>query len=269
MAKRIVSHYGPDLDSITCVWLLTRFAAMEGAQLEFVSAGSTFENMPVDSDPDTVHVDTGRGRFDHHGNAQGEASGCAASLVAQAYAPTDPAVKRLVNFVDLVDQGKVPFEQMIEPFSIARLVRGLKIIHSRQAEEVVRLILPCLDAWYASAQEEVAFQKDWERRREFPSKWGLGIAMASDIPAASMMAYNYGAAVFVFQGSDGSLGITAAPTSRADLTEVYEKLRTLEPTASWYLHPSQKMLLCGSGKTKGASLSHMKLSDLVDLLVLE
>jgi len=269
MPKLIVSHHSPDLDSITGIWLLMRFGGMEEAELEFVSAGSTFRNMPVDSNPDIVHVDTGMGKFDHHQKEQNETFTCATKLVAEAYAPNDSAVKRLVDFVNLVDNGKAPFEQMIQPFSIVRLIRGLKILYPRDPAKIVHTILPCLDAWYASAQEEEAFYKEFEKKQEFQTRWGLGIALESDIPAAAPMAYRQGAVVFVYQGSKGNLGITAPPTSEVDLTELYEHLRMLEPSADWYLHPSKKMLLCGSGKTREAKLSQLKLADLVNLLAVK
>lgn len=80
------------------------------------------------------------------------------------------------------------------------------------------------------------------------------------------MAYRQGAVVFVFQGSEGNLGITASPASEVDLTELMRHLQMLEPNADWYLHPSKRMLLCGSDKTRETKLSHLNLADVVNLL---
>ena len=92
----IVSHIWPDLDSITSIWLLKRFGGYKDAELAFIPTGNTLNGMPVDSDPEVIHVDTGRGRFDHH---QEEVHGhhiCSAKLVWQAVRPEDGALERLV-----------------------------------------------------------------------------------------------------------------------------------------------------------------------------
>ncbi|MFN3374909.1 MAG: hypothetical protein ACK44M_15270, partial [Chloroflexus sp.] len=62
----IVGHLAPDLDCLTAIWLLMRFGPAKDADLQFVPAGRTWRDQPVDSDPHIIHVDTGGGRFDHH-----------------------------------------------------------------------------------------------------------------------------------------------------------------------------------------------------------
>src|SRR3972149_12172242 len=77
--KTIVSHFSPDIDSITSVWLVRRFLpGWIDAELKFVAAGSTLDGLPPDADPNIIHVDTGMGRFDHHQTADYT---CASSLV--------------------------------------------------------------------------------------------------------------------------------------------------------------------------------------------
>src|SRR5687768_6706303 len=67
--KTLVTHMSPDLDALMSSWLILRFLPKWGeAELAFVPAGKTLNNMPPDSDPAIIHVDTGMGKFDHHQN---------------------------------------------------------------------------------------------------------------------------------------------------------------------------------------------------------
>ena len=267
MGKVIVSHYSPDLDSITSIWILMRFAGYDDAELQFVSAGSTLNDMAVDSDPDTIHVDTGLGMFDHHQDKQnGKNDKCAARLVADVYTPKNWSVNRIVEYVNLIDNGKISFEEMVQPFSVVRLIRGMNICNPRDSKFIINIMLPCLDAWYESTKEEEAFYKEFENRLEFQTDWGLGIALKTDVPAAAQVAYSQGAVLFVYQGSTGALGITAAPSSNVNLSDLFENLQKLEPNANWFLHPSKKMLLCGSKKVRDINLSRLQLMDIVKLI---
>src|SRR3989344_2597863 len=67
--KIVVTHISPDFDGIPAIWLLRRFhPEYKNARVELVPAGNnTYNNQPVDSDPDVLHVDVGGGKFDHHG----------------------------------------------------------------------------------------------------------------------------------------------------------------------------------------------------------
>jgi len=104
----IVTHLNPDLDAITSVWLLKRFGGSEfgNAEVKYIPAGTTYKNQPVDKDEGVVHVDTGFGRFDHHGRNQ---KTCAATLVLEYLRSEFPSVKkdlalsRLVKVVEDID----------------------------------------------------------------------------------------------------------------------------------------------------------------------
>lgn len=65
--KTIVTHFSPDVDAVTSVWLLKRFLpGWEKADVAYVAAGKTLNNSIVDSDKNVLHVDTGLGILDHH-----------------------------------------------------------------------------------------------------------------------------------------------------------------------------------------------------------
>ena len=90
--KTIVTHFAPDLDGITSIWLLKTFLPeWKEAAIAFVPAGKTLQDTPVDSDLEVVHVDTGFGKFDHH---QSNEDTCAALLVYESLGKKDEALEK-------------------------------------------------------------------------------------------------------------------------------------------------------------------------------
>ena len=78
LMKTIVIHFNPDLDAITGAWIIKRFLkGWKKAEIAFVPAGELYQDMPVDSNPEILHVDTGLGELDHH---QTDEYICAAQL---------------------------------------------------------------------------------------------------------------------------------------------------------------------------------------------
>ncbi|MFN5934060.1 MAG: hypothetical protein ACK46D_07155, partial [Roseiflexaceae bacterium] len=97
MPSVIVAHLAPDLDCIAAIWIFKRFGGVTDVQLQFVPAGTTLNNQPVDSDPRVIHVDTGLGRFDHHQRHVRTLS--AAELVRRTVAPHDQVLERVIKQV--------------------------------------------------------------------------------------------------------------------------------------------------------------------------
>ena len=65
--KIIVTHFSPDLDAITSIWLIKKFLpGWQDAEVQFAPAGKALDNRSPDENPDIIHVDTGLGKFDHH-----------------------------------------------------------------------------------------------------------------------------------------------------------------------------------------------------------
>ena len=131
--KRIITHKSPDLDAITSVWLILRFLpAWEDAKIEFVSAGNKIEGdyeneggvIEIVDGIETIHVDTGLGKLDHHQTQDGNV--CGASLTLE-YILTNQdssltrrdtrreAVKRIVELV--IDDDHFPEFHYPEPAS--------------------------------------------------------------------------------------------------------------------------------------------------------
>lgn len=262
----IVSHFSPDLDSIASSWIVYRFAGLSGADFAFVGAGKTLNDAPPDADPNIIHVDTGFGRFDHHQPEVAAPDVCAAKLVWQAFAPDDLPLRRMVEYVIEVDNGRQDPGERAHPFSATGLISGLNDLYPNDPQRVMDSVLPLMDAWYETSKELIASEEAFERAEWFESHWGPAVFLDESIGAAQTLAYSQGAVVYVYRSKHGWLGVNAAATSEVNLTPIADRLRDADPGAGWYLHPSKKLLLNGSKKAAPSSPSNLSLAELVDLV---
>jgi hypothetical protein len=260
----IVGHLAPDLDCLAAIWILVRFGKAAEAELQFVPAGRTLGELPADGDPLVVHVDTGGGRFDHHQSADPSLS--AAELVRRELAPGDEALRRLVEQVTRLDNAEAGPGQQPALFSINDLITGYNALYPSRPEQVAQAMLPNLDAWYEQERRQLRLERAFERRSEFQTRWGLGIAMQSDDGASSRLAYRHGAVLFAYRDRRGYMGVAAQRRSAVDLTPVYHDLKRIDPDADWYLHPGNRLLLCGTPKAPPRHLSTLSLDELVNVL---
>jgi hypothetical protein len=261
----IVSHLSPDLDSITATWIIRRFGGLAEAELAFVPSGSTLDGRPADIDPAIIHVDTGFGRFDHHQPEVASPTVCAASLAAAAFAPDDRALRRLVDWVIEVDNGREPPEHALHPFSVTALIHGLNLNHP-DPRVVLETFFPLLDAWYRAAQNHLLAEEELQTAVWFETPWGPAVALAEQRAGAQDLAYGRGAVLYVAVTPQGWRRLTAPAWSSVDLREAAAILREREPDVDWYLHPSNKLLINGSKKAPPRTLTRHTLDDLVALV---
>lgn len=233
------------------------------ADLQFVPAGRTYNDQPPDSDPQIIHVDTGGGRFDHHQRADTSLS--ASELVRRAVAPHDLALARMVNHVTRLDNANYRGRDIIF-FNINDLIAGYNDLFPNRPHHVAQAMLTNFDAWYEHEQRQLRLECAFAYRLEFPTRWGLGIAMESDDGASSRLAYSEGAILYVYRDGRGYMGIAARSGSQVDLRTVYSDLKRIDPVADWYLHPNRRMLLCGTSKAPPRRLSELSLEELVDVI---
>jgi hypothetical protein len=260
----IVGHLAPDLDCLAAIWILVRFGKAADAELEFVPAGRTLREQPADGDPLVVHVDTGGGRFDHHQSADPTLS--AAELVRRELAPGDEALRRLVDQVTRLDNAEASQGRQPIFFNINDLIAGYNALYPSRPHHVAQAMFPNLDAWYEHEQRQLRLERAFERRTEFQTRWGLGIAMQSDDGASSRLAYSHGAVLFAYRDRRGYMGVAAQRRSAVDLTPIYHELKRLDGEADWYLHPGNRLLLCGTPKAPPRHLSTLSLDELVTVL---
>jgi hypothetical protein len=259
----IVGHLAPDLDCLTAIWILIRFGNAAHADLEFVPAGQTWQDQPVDSDPRVVHVDTGGGRYDHHQRKSSNL--CAAELVLRAVAPSDLALERMVRHVGQIDNATAPAGDH-GFFTITSLIAGYNLLYPNRPRHVAHAMLPNLDAWHDHEARQIRLEAAFARRLEFETPWGLGIAMESDDGGSSKLAYRSGAVLYAYRDGHGWMGVAAQSRSNVDLTPVYQDLRKVDVGADWYLHPSHRLLICGSAKAPARAPSRLTLRELVSVI---
>ena len=259
--QTIVGHLHPDLDCLAAIWMLRRWGGMQDATLRFVPAGETLDGHPADADPLVVHVDTGGGRFDHHRTNDHTLS--AAELVRRAVAADDAVLVRMIRHVTEIDHAQINVTPI---FNVNDLIAGYHILYVAQPELVVTAMMSNFDAWYAQEARQLRLDAAFGQRVEFDTPWGLGIAMESDDGGSSRLAYSAGAVLYAYRDGKGNMGIAARSRAQVDLTQVLRDLKRIDAQADWFLHPSKRMLLCGTPKSPPRVPSKLSLEELVGVL---
>lgn len=277
MAKTLVTHKNPDLDAITAMWLLVRFdqSRFGDAHLEFVPASTTYKNLPVDSDPDVVHVDVGYGRFDHH--LPGGYETCASkliyeNLVAQGLvAPSDTAVRQMAEFALAIDRFEDSgWEEPLATryaYTLHEVIPAFHTLAVMDNEAVVRYVFLYLDGVYQRLKQVVKAEEEIKSGREFGWAKGRGIAMLSANSEAIKIAQKQGFSLVILKHPDyGHMRIKAVPEKNIDLTALYDKILKHDRPDQWFLHPSKQMLLNGSDKSSPKDPTNLALDEVVDLV---
>jgi len=260
-APVVVGHLSPDIDCLCAIWMLRRWGGMSNATLRFVPAGQTLDGAPVDSDADVVHVDTGHGRYDHHATADHNLS--ATELVRRTVAPDEAVLRRIARAVTRLDHALA--EGGTAP-DLCELIEGFNTVYPGTPEAVASNMFANFDAWYAYEAKQLRLEVAFANRIEFDTPWGLGIAMESDDGGSSRLAYGAGAVLYAYRDGKGNMGVAAKSRAPVDLTQVLRDLKRLDALADWYLHPSKRLLLCGTPKSPPRVPSQLSLDELVGVL---
>lgn len=258
------------------------------SQDEVVAGGGSV--IEIVDGTETIHVDTGLGSLDHHQTSDNNV--CAASLTFE-YVLTDKdcslhkhenqkdAVSRIVELV--IDDDH--FQEVYYPEAssdvyeagIVGILQGYKILHRGEDKALVEFGFELLDDIAHNFEAKIWAENEIkEKGVEFMSKWGKAMAVETINDDVLKVAQMKGFIITVRKDlSYGYVRIKAVPDKRnggkgknldIDLTEVYEKLKILDPSASWYLHVSKRMLLNGSSKNPTMSATKLSLSEVVDVL---
>ena len=276
MAKIIVTHISPDFDGIPAIWLLKKFHPdFTNAQVAFVPAGKTYQNQPVDSDPDIFHVDTGMGKFDHH---QTNAFTCGAKLVfewlvKEGYVKDDDeALARLIEIVTQIDHGWDTYKWVEAAndryeFSLHSVLFGWKFQYPGQYEKQIELTINALEAVYKLLQLKVAAEKVLKLGLKFKTKWGVGIGLYTGNEVVMDLAIKEGYAMVVRKDPvKGFVRITGSAKHKVDLTGAFETLRQKDPQASWFLHASKVLIRNGSSRNPTMKPTKLEIDEVVKIL---
>lgn len=268
----LITHINPHLDDIFAIWLLKKndpkYAYFE---VDFISA--THDKGGEETE-DRVFVGTGGGKFDEHKEGLHT---CAGSLVfdylkKENLLPGDEiAVKALEEMVEWnkqIDMGLAPISEFGE-FSIQAFIRS-KDSKKEASLEDVELGSKILDRVLQVLKRTQQSLKDWEERIEFESKFGKSYAIKSqtlDRPFCKRMAR------FAKRGGDLFLLVNPkyngvqyfTPSHTIDLSPIYEKVKSLDPKADWFLHQSHHMVLCGSSAAPEAKQTKLTFEQLIEI----
>lgn len=270
--KILVTHINPHLDDILAIWLFRKFHPdFRGAKVEFLSAakeGITFEGKPVDSDPEVIHFGIGRGKFDEHKGDIGQSAG---SLVWQeikssGLAPKNRialgAYEELVAWNNLIDTGQAPSYEFSE-FSVQALIRPLdsKPETSQKAIELGREILDRIFHVLKRKQQSLL---DWQKRQEFDSKFGKTVSVSSETVDRAFCKRQGGDLFIIYNPKYKSVQFFTPKD--LDLEPIYDKAKEVDPEATWYLHQSHHMILCGSHTAPGSQPTNLSFEQLIDLV---
>jgi len=274
--KLIVSHLSPDIDSIAAVWLIRRFLkGWSGAEMKFVPAGSTLDNKAVDEDPETFHVDTGMGRFDHH---QSSDYICATSLVfaylrkngqikKKYIAPLERMVEEITGFdhfseVHFPDPAADRYEFMIHKI----IEGGLKSV-LKDDEMILATVFPFLDAIFNIFIKKVNAEEELNKGFIFKSIYGHSIALSTKNEESVKLGLKKGFAIVIKKDPEkGNVRIKTLPDKKLDLKPLYERILILDKKGTWYLHSSGNMLLNSSSKNPHFNPTSLTLEKLIEII---
>ncbi len=292
--KIIVVHSSPDLDAITSVWFLKRFLpGWEDAVVKFVPAGENLNGKIPQSviekigDNEIIHADTGLGPLDHHQTA--DENVCAASLtfdfVSKSHLEKNQAISkeklealsRMSKVVVDVDHFKEIFWKDstadYHEFSLLGILDGLKVQKPDQDGYYVDFVMECLDGILHEFENRIWAEREIaEKGKKFETRFGEGIGFETINDTVIKLSQKMGYVIVIRKDPrKGYVRIKAKPKSEEDnkdidLTLVYEKLKKIDPDATWFLHIGKKMLLNGSVKNPKMRPSKLSVSEIIKVL---
>jgi len=263
----IVTHQKPDLDAIASSWLLVRFDAQHysGSRITFVPAGTSLPDeaaAKMGYMPEQVtHVDTGKGRFDHHMSERAGREYSATSLVYQYLLQIHPeyqadvALRQLSDIVTEIDHfGEVFWPDANNPryeFMLHQILDAMDSTPTHDDQYQVELGHRLLDFVYQSLKAHLKASEKLAEGITFPLKSG-GEAFAIETGNEEVVSVAQKAGYILVIKKDANTGhirIKARPDAPFDLSELYTLIQAADQTGTWFYHPGGKMLLNGSKKS--------------------
>lgn len=291
--KTIVTHLNPDLDAICSVWLILRFLpGWEDAEVKFVPAGLSGNRKQTtvnskqrteNKETDELWVDTGFGELDHH---QTSKRTCASKLVLEYISKqkTDnrkqlteeekKALERLVNVVLRIDydaqditlpNASDDFYSFL--FNERQILRGIRTLFRGQSDKHLEYGLITLDAVYEVLKAKISAEEIIKNALKFKTEWGKGLGAVTNNEMYMHLAQENGYQVVVAKDPKrGHIRIHALPGKKIDFTNAYNKLKKMDPQATWFLHSSKSLLLNGSSANPEMKPTKLTLEEVIKVL---
>jgi len=277
--KKIITHVNPDLDAVAAVWVIKRFLlGWEEAEVDFVEATADGEKIPgVDSDPEVLYVDVGRGKLDHHQvNDYLSATRLCWDYVLEQreHRPLkeieEKAGERLVEVVTQIDNAKdLSWKEVGETryyFYLHILIDGLRGL-GESDQQVLDFGFRGLEAVFLTLKNKIRAEEDLKNGKEFQTKWGKAIALESANKRVLWEGEIQGFVIVVKKDpKNGAVQIYSRPDSKVDLTEAWEKFKKIDPLADWFLHASGKLLLNESSVNPNMQPTKLTIEQVIEIL---
>ncbi len=240
---------------------------------------------------EVVHVDTGLGPLDHHQTLSDAV--CAASLTwdyirvnSSEFKVTNSdrikqkieAISRIVKVVVQIDHFREVFwgdpTADYHEFGLEGILDGLKLQKPDQDEYYVEFMSNCLDALLHNFENRIWAEREIKENGQiFATSFGKGIGFETINDDVIKLAQKMGYVIVLRKDPrKGYVRVKARPSLKSqkkdgiDLTLAYEKLKKMDPDATWFLHISKKMLLNGSVKNPKMRPTKLSLSDIIKVL---
>lgn len=264
--KTLVTHISPHLDDIAAIWLTRKFLPeFKGAKLDFIGANQG--NQGLAEDQDILYIGVGRGKYDEH---KGDLEDCAATLVwkdikKQGLVKEEGigklALEELIDWVRLGDLGRLPQGQYDE-FTIPAFIRP-KDSSKESSKKAVELGEEILDRVLEVLKRKQQSLIDWQSRIEFQSRFGFSAAVKSETVDREFCK-RQNARLFVMYSPKHQSVQFFTPSFDIDLAPIYEKVKQLDPQASWFLHQSHHMVICGSSSAPDSKPTKLTFEQLIE-----
>ena len=262
MQKTLVTHINPHLDDIFAIWLYKKYMSdFSDAPVEFISASKE----AAAQSQDKIFIGTGGGDFDEHKEGLDT---CAGTLVFEKVKVnitddlTLKALDEMVKWNRLIDTGKMEVKDW-EEFEVASFIRPLDGAeeNSQKAVELGSEILNRILEVLKRKQQSIL---DWEERVEFESKFGKSIAVKSETVNREFCRQMGGDLFLIYDPKQNSVQFFT-PSFEIDLEPIYKELREKDPSASWFLHQSHHMVICGSGSAPDFQKTKLSFDSLIEV----
>lgn len=275
--KIIVTHLSPDFDGIPAIWLLRKYHPDFGnARVEFVPAGNnTYNNEPVDSNPDVIHVDVGGGKFDHHNTNDFT---CGAKLVfewlvKEGYIEkNDKALERMVQVITETDHAWDTYK-WCEPasdrydFSLHNMISGLKMYYHGDYHRVIDWTIEGLESSYRLLQSKVKAEDEVKNGQKFKTRWGDGVAVFTKNDGIMDAAIKGGYAVVMRKDPRrGFVRVTGSNKHKVDFTMAFKEIEKSDKVGDWFLHSSKVLLRNGSTRNPTMKPTDMTIDEVIEVL---
>lgn len=245
-------------------------------------------------DDEVMHVDTGMGPLDHHQTSSLEECGASRTwdFVKKQHEGSErwfvkaDAIERIVNVIVAIDH----FQEVYWPepaadfheFSLLGILEGMKYQKPGDDNFFMLFGMECLDALVYDFENRAWAEKELkEKGIEFDTQFGKGIGVETMNDTVLKLAQKMGYRIVIrkdprsgfvriktmpVKAETKDKGLMIKDKEAVDFTLISEKLKKMDPEATWYLHVSKKMLLNGTTKNPKMIPTHLSLQQIIEVV---